>query len=293
MRKSNKLSPTAFTNSRITTTISISLALFLLGLVVFLFLFANNLSNSVKEDLSFDIVLQDNTSKKEIQDMQNALNKSLFAKSTSYVSKEKAIKQLATELGQNPEEFLGFNPLPNLIIVHLKWQYANPDSLNIIKTCLKEYSNNIKTTEYREKILKIITNNIATLGFILSNIAVVLFLISFIFINNTIRLTIYSKRFLIRTMQLVGAKKEFICKPFIISNIFIGMIASAIACGLLYWLIYYTINNSPYINKLLNLNFLLIVFGSVFIFGIFISSITAYFSVNKYINIDINKLYKT
>lgn len=294
MRKNNKFFPSTFINSKVITTISMSLVLVLLGLVVFLSLFANDLSNFIKENLSFDIVLQDNTNKKEIQCIQNSLEKSPFTKKVNYVPKEKAIKKLSIELGENPEEFLGFNPLPDIIVIHLKWQYANPDSLKFIKTYLKKISNsNIKTVEYREKILKTVTNNITKISFVLLNIACGLLFISFALISNTVRLTVYSRRFLIRTMQLVGAKKGFICKPFIISNIIVGIIASVIACGLLYWLIDYTRNNVLNTNELLNSNSLSLTFGSVFVFGTLISSIATYFSVSKYISADINELYKT
>jgi cell division transport system permease protein len=292
MKTKHKLSPNTFINSKITATISIALVLFLLGLIIFLSLFANNLSNYIKETLSFDIVLQDNTSQKQIQHLQTMLNETPYAKSITYVSKEEAIKELEADLGQNPEEFLGFNPLPDLIVVHLNAKYANLDSLAVIEKQLKRYSTDIKETEYRKETLQLIGENIAKIGFILLLIALILLFISFALINNTIRLMVYSKRFLIHTMQLVGAKKEFICGPFIRSNSVIGIIAAIIANGLLYWLIYYMATNVPNMATMYNSKSLAVIFGSVLVLGLLISTVATYFAVNKYISADIEDLYK-
>lgn len=287
-----KFLPTTVINSKIKLVISISLILFLVGLIFFLFLFVSNLSQFIKESLSYEIILQNSTSKKETHHIQNVLNHLPFTKSTNFVPKEKAIKQLALELGQNPADFLEYNPLPNLIVIHLKSQYSNLDSLEIIKNYIKNNFNSIKTIEFHEKSLKTITSNIAKINYILLSIITVLLFISFVLINNAIRLTIHSKRFLIRTMQLVGAKNIYVYKPFIISNIAYGAISSCIACGFLYWLINYIIINFSDIKNILNPNYLLIIFGSVLLYGIFISFIATYVAVNKYININLNKFHK-
>jgi cell division transport system permease protein len=292
MKKKHILSPTAFFNSKITATVSIALVLFLLGLIIFLSLFANNLSNSIKETLSFDIVLQENAGPKQIGYLQDYLKAAPFAKSTTFVSKKEAIKQLEKDLGQNPEEFLGFNPLPDLIIVHLNSQYANMDSLAAIQKQLKPFANDIQETQYRKETLQLIGENITKVGFLLFFIALILMFISFALINNTIRLMVYSQRFLIRTMRLVGAKKGFIRKPFILSNVLIGIIAACIAGGLLYWLIWYMTDNIPNMSDMYNTASLLIVFGSMLILGIFISTIATYYAVNKYISADVEDLYK-
>ncbi|GHT48976.1 cell division protein FtsX [Bacteroidia bacterium] len=292
MNKKQQLSPTTFINSKITATVSIALVLFLLGLIIFLSLFANNLSNYIKETLSFDIVLQDNTSKAQIQRLEKMLNETPYAKSTTFVSKEEALKELEADLGQNPEEVLGFNPLPDMIVVHLNAHYANIDSLAVIEKQLQRYSNDIKETEYRKETLQVIGENIAKIGFILLVIALILLFISFALINNTIRLMVYAKRFLIHTMQLVGAKKGFIQKPFILSNVLVGIIAAVIAGGLLYWLIHYMATNIPNMEAMYNTRSLLIVFGSILILGVLISTIATYFAVNKYVSADIEDLYK-
>ena len=292
MKKKQILSPATFINSNIIATISIALVLFLLGLIVFLTLFANNLTNHIKETLSFDIVLQDDASPEQIQDIRNFLEKTPYTKSVTYISKEEAILQLEEDLGQNPEEFLGFNPLSNLIVVHLNARYAHIDSLAVISNQLRTFSNNIKETEYREEILELVSDNVARIGFLLFVIAVILMFISFAIINNTIRLMIYSKRFLIYTMQLVGAKKSFICKPYVLSNVVIGAIAAGMASGLLYWLISYMGRHISDLHTLYNTQSLIIVFGSVFILGILIAVVSTYLAVNRYVGTDVEDLYK-
>ena len=292
MKKKQILSPAAFINSKIIATISIALVLFLLGLIIFLSLFSKNLTNHIKETLSFDIVLQDNTSPKQIQNICDFLEKTPYTKSIEYISKEEALKHLEEDLGQNPEEFLGFNPLSNLIVVRLNARYAHVDSLAVIAHQLRTFSNNIKETEYREEILEFINNNIAKIGFMLFIIAVILLFISFAIINNTIRLMVYSKRFLIYTMQLVGAKQSFICKPYVLSNIVIGIIAAGIASGLLYWLISYMGIHIPDIHTLYTVQSLLIVFGSVFVLGVLITGISTYWAVTQYVGVDVEDLYK-
>ncbi|KAA6301002.1 MAG: Cell division protein FtsX [Candidatus Ordinivivax streblomastigis] len=292
MKQRHKLSPVGYINSKVTTTISITLVLFLLGLILFLSLFANRLSEHIKETFSFDIVLQNNMSKENITEFRNYLNAQTFTKSTQYISKEQAIKELETDLGQNPESFLGFNPLPDIIVVHLNSQYAHVDSLIVIESQLKDHLSDIKEMEYRKEVVQSIEENITHIGFILLFIAAILFLISFALINNTIRLMMYAKRFTIHTMQLVGAKKGFIIQPFILSNIMMGIVAAILADGLLYWLITYLSDNVPNMSSLLEIEYLAIVFGTVLALGVLLSIAATYFAVNKYIHSDIDELYK-
>jgi cell division transport system permease protein len=281
-----------FLHSKITAAVSIALVLFLLGLTVFIALFAGNLSNSIRESMSFDIVLHDYASKEQIKKLQNTLKVSAYAKSTEYISKDEALKQLTQDLGQNPKDFLGYNPLPNMITVHLRADYANPDSLAVIKADLKDYANSIKTTEYREDTLKTINRNLTKIGYLLLAAAAVLLFISFALIGNTIRLMVHSQRFLIHTMQLVGAKRSFIRGPYIGSNLLLGLVSAVVACGLLYWLIYSLSRQILTLGTLYDTQMLLIVFGSVLLMGILISVIATWFAVNKYIKADVEDLYK-
>ena len=292
MKNKEKLAPTSFTSSKVTTTISISLVLFLLGLVVFITLFAGRLSDNLKEKLSFDIVLQENTSEESIQQLQNQLQGMQFVKSIQYISKEEALLQLESDMGYIISEDLGENPLPDIIVINLKAEYAYPDSLTVIDNQLKSYSTGIiKDVEYHKEIMQKVADNVTTGGIILLVIATILLFISFALINNTIRLMMHSKRFLIHTMQLVGAKKSFIMQPFIRSHIIQGIIAAVLANIALYWLVNMASNAIQNSNLLGDTLSLVIVFGSVVVFGILIAVIATYSSVSKYIRADIGDLY--
>ncbi|MDR0834848.1 MAG: permease-like cell division protein FtsX [Candidatus Symbiothrix sp.] len=289
--KRNTIAPVNFINSKITATVSIALVLFLLGLILLIIFFANNFSNQVKETLSVDIVMQDGTKPAQIKALQAKLEAQPFTKKTTFHSKEEAALALEDELGQNPEEFLGFNPLPDVIELHLNAAYASLDSLSIVKDELESYSSDIKNTEYREELLQTVNKNLKRLSMGLLILAALLMFISYVLINNTIRLSVYAKRFLIHTMQLVGAKKIFIMQPFILSNAWAGIVAAIVACGLLYGVVSYTIQQLPDMATLLDTGSLVILFISVLLLGVLISSITTIFAVNKYLDADSDELY--
>jgi Cell division protein len=291
MKQKRNLSSVSFFNSRLTATISISLVLFLLGLIILLSLFAKNLSTYVLENLSFDVVLSENMKEDQINRLQSQLEARDFAASVEYISKEDAAKQLEAELGQNPEEFLGFNPLPALLVVRLNADYAHVDSIPVIEQQIKGLSADIKGIEYQEELMNLVNDNLAKVGLVFFGIAVLLMIISFALINNTIRLMVYSKRFLIHTMKLVGATGGVIRKPFIKSNIILGIIASFIAMALLIWFLFYFIKDVNEISGIVNWESLAFVFGSILILGILISWIATYFAVNKYISMKGDKLY--
>jgi cell division transport system permease protein len=256
---------------------------------VLLSLITNNLSDNIKETFSFNIVIQDNASDEQINSLRQILDKAPFVKSTNYISKENAVKQLEMDLGENIKEFIGFNPLPDLIEVYVKSDYANLDSLSIIETKIKGFSTNIQEIEYRKELIQIVNDNLQKIKIIILGLAILLLFISFVLINNTIRLMLYSKRFLIHTMKLVGAKSSFIRKPFILSNIISGIIAAFIAMGLLLWLLYYA--SSLMNSNLINGWELLITGGFVLCLGILISIIATHMAINKYIRMDCDDLY--
>ena len=222
MAENKKVSSVSFFNSRLTSVISISLVLFLLGLILLIGMLGNKLSVYVKENLSFSIVLKDNQKETEIKKMQKSLDALPFIKSTEYISKEQAAKELEEELGENPETFLGFNPLQASIEVKLHSEYANPDSLQVIEKKIRNYTS-VSELPYRKDMMEMVHNNMKRLGLILLTLAAVLMIISFVLISNTIRLLIYSKRFLIHTMKLVGATSGFIRRPFVKYNIVSGI----------------------------------------------------------------------
>ena len=280
-----------FFNSRVTATISISLVLFLLGLVVLLALMAKNLSSYIKESLSFDVVLSDDVKDAEVNRIVKELTASDFVKSAEYISKEAAAKQLEADIGQNPEEFLGYNPLPGLIVVRLRSDYTHPEKFPEIEKQIKGMSPDIAGVEYRKELMTLVNDNFRKIGIVLLGFTALLLIISYALISNTIRLTVYANRFSIHTMKLVGATAGFIRKPFIRMQLFSGIIAALIAIALLLGGLIYISKDISAIMEIIDRNSLYIVAGSILALGIFISLSTTYFAVNKYLRMEGDDLF--
>lgn len=290
MADNKKISSVSFFNSRLTSIISIALVLFLLGLVFLIGLLGNRLSVYVKENLSFSIILKDNQKEADIKRIQKTLDAQPFIKSTNYISKDQAVKELEEELGENPETFLGFNPLLASIEVKLHSEYANADSMAIIEKQIKSYTS-VSDLLYRKDMLEMVNENMKKIGFILLGLAAVLMTISFVLISNTIRLLIYSKRFLIHTMKLVGATPGFIRAPFVRYNMVSGIFAALLAIFMLTSALYYLQSELSGFVQLLDLTTLLAVCAVVLILGILLSVFATIISVNKYLRLGVDKLY--
>jgi cell division transport system permease protein len=290
MAENKKISIVSFFNSRVTSVISIALVLFLLGLIFLMALLGSQLSDYVKENISFSVILKDEVREADIKRIQKNLNELPFIKSTEYISKEQAAKELEAELGENPETFLGFNPLQASIEVRLHSEYANTDSLQVIEKKLKSYTS-ISDLLYRKDMMQIVNENIKRVGVVLLTLALMLMAISFVLISNTIRLLIYSKRFLIHTMQLVGATPEFIRRPFVNYNVVSGVFASILAILMLIGALYYLQRELAGFVQMLDTGTLLLVFVSVFILGIILSVVATVLAVNRYLHMEVDKLY--
>ena len=277
-------------HSRLISIISIALVLFLLGLVFLIGLLGNKLSVYVKENISFSIVLKDNLRESDIKRMQKALDVLPYIKSTEYISKEQAAKELEEELGENPETFLGFNPLLASIEVKLHSEYANADSLRLIEKKIKNYTS-VSDLLYRKDMMQMVNDNVKRVSLILLVLAVMLMSISFVLISNTIRLLIYSKRFLIHTMKLVGATSGFIRRPFVCYNVVSGIFASILAILMLTGSLYYLQNELTGFIQLLDVKVLMVVYAGVLIMGTLLSVTATVFAVNKYLRMGVDKLY--
>jgi len=291
MKGKSIISKTAFINSKITSTISISLVLFLLGIIALLSLVTRNLSTYVKENMYFSITLSDDMKDVDIKKLQKRIEFSPYAKSTVYKTKEQAAEEMVSELGENPQTFLEFNPFLASIEVKLNAEYANNDSIAAIEKNLKG-NTNIKDVTYRKDLLDKVNNNIKKISLALIILVGLLLIISFTLISNTIRLMIHSKRFLIHTMKLVGASNSFIRRPFLWSNILTGILAAFIAMGLLVCLVYYGLQGLENLYGLIDINSLILVFGIIMILGILISIIATYWAVNRYLKLKEDDLYR-
>ena len=280
-----------FFNARLTSTISISLVLFILGIVVLMGILATRLSMYVKENMGFSIVLKENVKESQVKKLQKKLDIAPYVRATQYISKEDALKELEVELGENPKDLLGFNPLQASIEVKLRSDYAHPDSLVWVEKGLRKGTVAIDDIVYQKDLIQLVNDNIRRISFMLLGLAVVLMLISFALISNTIRLGAYSKRFIIHTMKLVGATPAFIRKPFIISNIINGIIGAFIAMALLSGCVYYLLTEFDNLYTLIDISSLFWVFVIVLLLGVVLTAISAWFAVNRYIRMDRDNLY--
>jgi len=274
----------------VTLVISVSLVLFLLGVLGFVLINAHELSDYFRESLSFSVMLDDEAKEADIRMLQKDLDAKKYVKSTEYVSKEEAAAKMQEELGEDFINFLGDNPLPPTIDVYLFADYTSPDSVSKIEKYVLEYPF-VKEIYYRDSLLFLINENVKKISLFLLVISTFLFLIALTIINNTIRLSIYSRRFLIRTMQLVGATKSFIRRPFIIQSAVQGLIAALLAMCLLMGLLY-MIEKEFFMMFTFESTKLLILLGVfIIVTGVLINIISTFFSVNRYLSISEDKLY--
>jgi len=286
-KKQNKL---RFSNMRITSTLSITLVLFVIGVLAFTLVLANKISIQTRENVSVTLVLNDSVNTTEKERLENYLSIAPYIKSFQYIGKEDALNEYINDLGEDPSAFLGYNPLLASYELKMQATYANNDSLNNISQRLQTFDI-IYDIVYQKDILQLLNQNIHRISIIFTCIVAVLLFIAIVLMNNTIRLSIYSKRFIINTMKLVGAKSSFIRRPFIWQAINTGIIASIFAFGALIGTIYYLQKDYSLFHEFLSAEYLIPIAGCILAFGIFITWISALFAVNKYIRTTTNKLY--
>lgn len=274
----------------ITAGISTTMVLFLLGLVVFFVLTANNLSVYIRENIAFSAILDDGIKETSIIKLQESLNKKDYVKQTVYISKDQALKEQIEAMGTDPSEFLGHNPFNASIEIKLNAGYTHPDSIKWIEKELME-NKSILEVSYPQNLLDSVNRNLQKISAFLLGLAIMLSLISFSLINNTIRLTIYSKRFLIHTMKLVGASWGFIRRPFITRNLWIGILSGAVANAILTASAYTAVKYEPELLAIVSPESIMIVAAAVMVFGMIITTFCAYISINKYLRMKISVLY--
>ena len=291
MKSKNKNNSVSYFDMQfITLSISTTLVLLLLGLVVFFVLAAHNLSIYVRENINFSVLISDDMKEADILKLQKRLDKEPFVKQTEYISKKQALKEQTEAMGTDPEEFLGYNPFTASIEIKLHSDYANSDSIAKIEKLIKK-NTNIQEVLYQRELIDLVNENIRNISLVLLTLAVVLTLISFALINNTIRLAIYSKRFLIHTMKLVGASWGFIRRPFLRRNIWSGVLAGIMADAILMGAAYWLVSYEPELIRVITPEVMLLVSGSVLVFGIIITFLCAYLSINKYLRMKASTLY--
>jgi len=276
--------------SYVTTIISITLVLFMLGLLGMLVLHAKKLSDYVKENIGFSIMINEGVKEVDIFELQKKLDKQRFVKSTEYITRERAAREFSDELGEDFVGFLGYNPLLPSIELRLNASYANPDSILFIEKELQAYSG-VKEVDYHRSLVDQINRNVNKISLVILGFSLILLLIAIALINNTIRLSVYAKRFLIRSMQLVGATQKFIQRPFLIKAALNGFLSGVIAIGLLLLLLYFSAQEIPELMELQDIRMFAMLFVLVILLGIVISWISTFFAVRKYIRMKTDSLY--
>jgi cell division transport system permease protein len=275
----------------VSTVISISLVLLMVGLLGLILVHGRKLSKYVKENIVLNVIINEGTKEVDILQMQKQIDGNNYVKNSAYVSKEEAAKILTADLGEDFIKFLGYNPLLSTIDVYLKADFANNESIEVLSKQLRK-NPIINEVRYQKSLVDMINQNIRTISLVILGFGGVLLIIAVALINNTIRLAIYSQRFLIKSMQLVGATRGFIRKPFINYGILHGFIAGLIAIILLILTLYFAQQEIPELVVLTDLFEFAIVFFSVVAVGILISGISTYFAVTKYLGLKTQDLYR-
>ena len=273
-----------------TTVVSITLVLFMLGLLGLIILYASKISAHVKENIGFTIIMKPEVNEARIIQLQKQLEVSNFVKNSDYITKEQAANQMKEYLGEDFISFLGVNPLLPSIEVKLIASYANNDSLQVLSNRIMQYPT-VKEVIYQKSLVQELNNNIATISAILFGFSMLLLIIAFALISNTIRLAVYSRRFLIRSMLLVGATSRFIRKPFITNGIAQGAVASLFAIILLTGLMIMVRNQLPDLIMLDDyLAFILLALAIIGV-GILLAWISTLLAVRRYIRMHVDELY--
>ncbi|WP_256014434.1 cell division protein FtsX [Desertivirga xinjiangensis] len=275
----------------ISTVISIALVLLMLGLLGLILVHARNLSKYVKENIVLNIIVSDGAKEVDVLALQKQLDTHQFVLKTQYVSKEIAAHNLQKDLGEDFVQFLGYNPLLSSIDVYMKEKHANNASIEAFS---RQLSKNpiVKEVIYQRSLIDMVNQNIRIIGFVILGFASTLLIIAIALINNTIRLSIYSQRFLIKSMQLVGATKGFIRAPFIGYGILHGLLGGLIAIILLLATLYLAQQQIPELIILRNWLEFIIVFAAILVIGVLISGLSTYFAVSKYLRLKIYNLYR-
>jgi len=276
--------------SYLTSTISISMVLFLIGLLGVVLLNAERLARYVRENIGFTLVLKEDVQQADIDNLLAALKTANFVKEAEFVDKSTAAERLKKDLGEDFTGFLGYNPLLSSIDVKLKADFATPEQLVTIEGKLTEFPQ-IKEVSYQHDMVKIINENVSKIGFVLVFFSVLLLVIFFALINNTIRISIYSQRFVINTMLLVGATDRFIRAPFVKQSIKFGIIGALVANVLLFVLMMSYASEFTGIISLDDFSIFGIVFFGVMLLGVFISWASTHFAVNKFVHLKFDELF--
>lgn len=287
-----KFTQRKLTGSYITSVVSIALVLFTIGLFGIIILNANKLSDLIKENIGFEIILKDGVREAGIIQLQKLLDANPHVKSTYYITKEEATKRLSEDLGEDFIQWLGEdeNPLLPTIEVRFRAEWGNSDSLAMIEQKLLQ-NTDVKEVYYQKSLVDLINQNIRRIALVLFVFVILLLTIAIALINNTIRLSVYAKRFLIRSMQLVGATEGFIRRPFVITGIVQGLIGAVFASLLLSLMLYVGLQSIPEMAQLQDYTLLGILFAFLLLLGMLLTGVSTFFALRKFLRSSTDKLF--
>lgn len=288
--KFDKFQKRRLQSSYFSVVISIALVLFMGGILGFVLLKSSNLANHFKEKVALTLFLKDEVSNKQIFSFKEALKKEIFAKKVLYISKERAAKTYSKEIGEDFLSFLGTNPIKNAVDIYLKAEFVSPEKMEELE---KRFQKNsfVLDVSYDKPLINLLTNNIKKIGFWLLILSVFFALVAILLINSSIRLSIYSKRFNIKTMQMVGATKSFIRKPFIWQSLKLGIIAAILASIGIALSIYYLDKKIPSLNLFSDYITLVYLFSGILCTSLIISWLSTFFATQRFLNLQTDNLY--
>lgn len=277
-------------SSYFSVVLSIGLVLFLLGILGLLVLNTKKMGDHFKEQISISVFLKDSAKPVEVDQLQKSLALAEYTRTATYVSKEEAAEQHSEEIGENFIEFLGYNPLKNSIDVKLKADFVSTEQIEEIASNLaaKGY---VEEVSYDQPLITLLNENVKRISFWILVASAIFTFIAVLLINSSIRLSIYSKRFIIKTMQMVGATKTFIRRPFIYTNIKLGMLGALLALVALAGTLYSVNDQFPELNLMDDPLILGFLFTGVFLLGVFISVLSTFFATQRFLNLRTDDLY--
>jgi Cell division protein len=274
----------------ITACISTSLVLLLIGIVALLLLTASDLSRHLKQEMAIEVILKENITDSQFSSLKRSIEASPYCSTCSFISKDDALENMTKVMGTDPSQFLEYNPFYASLTVRLEANYACNDSLKNIEKIISA-KEGVREVTWQKDLLDIINSNIRKVVGILLILAVILSLVSFTLINNTIKLTIYSQRFILYSMKLVGAKWSFIRKPFITRNLWIGLVSGLLSCIIIWYGLKIGLKYEPWLIMLAEPGILIPVFAVVILIGLLITGICALHSVNRFLRMKSGELH--
>ena len=277
-------------SSYFSVTLSITLVLFLLGLLGFLLINVKNLTDSYKEHLIINVFLKDTAKEADIEQLQKSLSLASYTKQVEFISKEQAAQSFSEELGEDFISFIGDNPLGNSFDLALKADYVTPQKMEEVKESILQNAS-VKEVNYDKDSVKKIHSNIQSISLVILAVSAIFTVVAMLLINASIRLSVYSKRFIIKTMQLVGATKAFIRRPFIITNIWLGILSAILACAALAFTFYAIDQSWAEWGLIMHYRDFIWVGAALFLIGVFLSWISTYFAAQRFLNLHTDELY--